>query len=366
MRSRIKEQIFSIFGKFWKIYSKYRNAFNLPKYLLLEKSAKPLDIPITLEDSYIREELSKFSSHKHQEYLYDYQSPCFIDPVYGFIITEDFAGVDRSFSYHHMVDYIPYQSLKKIFLSKLNKLKIENIEEAVSLRDINEGNYWHFHDDILSKLLLVEKLNLSPDIPILVGQKLWEKQFFQSVIQYPGLKEKNWMLHKEVLKVKRLVFGAKMSLQRENFEYALRYVKPSLSNIDEVKNTGKIFLSRGKERGRYLNNIEEVISFLTKIGFQIVDTDNLNFQQQVDLFSCADFVIGLHGAGLTNLIYHQGSSLKLLEIFPVDFIHPHYFWLCHTFGYKYDVILGEKIDDENVFCLDIGKLDEKIAKLLKT
>ncbi|MDF5725620.1 MAG: glycosyltransferase family 61 protein, partial [Rhizonema sp. PD37] len=234
---------------------------------------------------------------------------------------------------------------------------------AISFRDINEGNYWHFYDDFLSKLILIERLNIPESTPILVGENLWKKHFFQSAIKNNKLSKRNWVLHTELVKVNRLVFCAKMSLQRENFDVSLENLKPSNNLLHS--NEQRIFLNRSQSRGRFIENFEEVVSILHKFDYQIVDADNLTLQQQIDLFSQVRYVVGLHGAGLVNLIHRRGQPLQLLEIFPPDFIHPHYFWLCHAFGYGYDAILGENGSQNSSFIINIENINNKISKMME-
>ena len=83
---------------------------------------------------------------------------------------------------------------------------------------------------------------------------------------------------------------------------------------------------------------------MTESGFEVTDTDGMSLKEQVLLFRDVDLLIGLHGAGLTNIIFRNGRPLKLLEIFPGDHCPSHYRHLCMKFNYGYDSLKGSNMD----------------------
>lgn len=87
--------------------------------------------------------------------------------------------------------------------------------------------------------------------------------------------------------------------------------KGSQSNFPD-----KIVISRKKAIARRLKNEDEVIEALSDKGFSAIILEDLSYTQQVGLFYNAKAVIGLHGAGLSNLLY--GKDIKLVELFPAD------------------------------------------------
>jgi len=363
LKHQIKERLSRVIRKTWRRYSKRFNREGLKPYLLYERSGYPLDIPVNLDDDLLIQEMRQFATHCHQEYVYDYLEPCYIEPSHGYILTDQLFLVDKSFSYYHMFDYTSTRMLWNVGISKIRKnAAIKRIETAVSLRDPNEGNYWHFYDDILSKLLIIDRLNLNKDIPLLVGERLWKTRFFQSAIQRGTLKNRNWMLHTEIVRANRLIFCIKMSLQRENLDFALEAL--DFQPRQAMAPAKRVFLNRSKSRGRYLANLEEVIAVLQDFDFQVIDGDRLELQEQMELFAQARYVVGIHGAGLVNLIYRRNQELNLLELFPPNCLHPHYIWLCHTFGYGYDALVGNGVEASESFVVDLNKLRTKVANML--
>ena len=95
--------------------------------------------------------------------------------------------------------------------------------------------------------------------------------------------------------------------------------KKYLTNIKNSNNFlsyEKIYIDRKIEvniDNRKIINDEEVKSFLIKQGFEIVSLENYSFKEQVFLFNSAKIIIGLHGAGLTNVIFSKIRT-KIIEI----------------------------------------------------
>ena len=54
---------------------------------------------------------------------------------------------------------------------------------------------------------------------------------------------------------------------------------------------------------RKLVNESEIKSRLEKVGFQSVKLSNISLENQIQIFKNAEIIVGLHGAGFTNLIF---------------------------------------------------------------
>jgi len=75
----------------------------------------------------------------------------------------------------------------------------------------------------------------------------------------------------------------------------------------------KLYVSRALAYRRKISNEAEIIPILIENGFEIVFTENMTFQEQVMLFSSASAIAGMHGAGLTNMIFMPSQS-SVIEI----------------------------------------------------
>jgi capsular polysaccharide biosynthesis protein len=73
-----------------------------------------------------------------------------------------------------------------------------------------------------------------------------------------------------------------------------------------------VYISRrGTESFRRLTNEDEVEAALMRLGFAVVRTEELSFDQQVATFARARIVAGSHGAGLANAAFAPAGCLVL-------------------------------------------------------
>ena len=111
------------------------------------------------------------------------------------------------------------------------------------------------------------------------------------------------------------------------------------------------------------------MAVLSNYGFEYVECDELSVRQQIDIFQHAGYVIGIHGAGLTNIIFRQDRPLKVLEIFSADYWNPCYYWLCVQYGFDYFSQVGSKTAAAGTstgnFTLDIQELERQIVEMIQ-
>jgi hypothetical protein len=75
----------------------------------------------------------------------------------------------------------------------------------------------------------------------------------------------------------------------------------------------KIYISREKAARRKISNETQIISMLTDHGYEIIHAENIHFKDQIKLFSEANYLLGQHGAGHTNLMFMKPGS-RVMEI----------------------------------------------------
>jgi capsular polysaccharide biosynthesis protein len=85
----------------------------------------------------------------------------------------------------------------------------------------------------------------------------------------------------------------------------------------------RIYVER--ERLRRVANADEVRRFLEGCGFNTVRLESLSVFEQARIFANAEFVIGPHGAGLSNLMFSPPGA-RVIELTPITEMRP-FFWL---------------------------------------
>jgi capsular polysaccharide biosynthesis protein len=96
----------------------------------------------------------------------------------------------------------------------------------------------------------------------------------------------------------------------------------------------RLFIAR-KGLRRTIHNIEQMQAFLSTHGFETVYLDGKSVVDQILLFQSAQFVVGAHGAGLSNLLFCQPGT-KVIEFMPSVELRP-FFWLISD---KLDLVHG--------------------------
>jgi hypothetical protein len=133
----------------------------------------------------------------------------------------------------------------------------------------------------------------------------------------------------------------------------------------QVSPTGarsRIYISRAKATKRRLVNESQVVALLQGFHFKVVYAEDLHYRDQVALFYDAEVVVGVHGAGLTNILF--GTHLTLVELHPQDLVRSHYFMLCKALDFPYQYLIGDKANARQDFQVDIPGLREILNQVI--
>ncbi len=103
---------------------------------------------------------------------------------------------------------------------------------------------------------------------------------------------------------------------------------------------------------------------LSQYGFKKYILENLPITEQIELFYDADFVIGTHGAGLSNLVFSRKA--RVLELFPTGYILPHYYYLSKSTNNNYAYWCGKETSRDANFYVNVPEIIEIVENLEKT
>jgi capsular polysaccharide biosynthesis protein len=102
---------------------------------------------------------------------------------------------------------------------------------------------------------------------------------------------------------------------------------------------------------------------LEKFKIQIIRPEELSFQQQVSFFSKASFVGGIHGAGLTNMIFMDEES-NVLEIKTKSTEKNNaFFTLSSALNHNYYYLRSKDEDNAAGITLDLNELNHQFTAL---
>jgi capsular polysaccharide biosynthesis protein len=102
----------------------------------------------------------------------------------------------------------------------------------------------------------------------------------------------------------------------------------------------RLMISRSDADGRRILNWEEIEPVLARHGYETVVLSAMSFDEQRRLFSGASHVVGVHGAGLTNILFAP-TQAKVLEILPPMVATSAYWMLATGIGQSYGALIGD-------------------------
>jgi|GEM_PF-5206454 len=297
----------------------------------------------------------------HRDFLRKYilsVEDCIIEPKlgWGILAATDKLVFDSISNNSWMESYYPDHRKYKAAKNKSVRL-----EEAISINMVKggESNYWHFLHDLLGEVALALK-HLPEGIPFIVSKELFEKKYFQSALQVSTkLASLRWIIRDEntYYHIGKAWFIQVMPNSNEQFFGVRELLEVPAS--DPQKKRG-IFLTRSPQRIRHLKNRDTIENIARLYGFEVVDADNLSLREQIKLFGETAYLIGIHGAGLTNQIFRKDAAMQLLELLPADYVQPHYFWLNKGMGHDYDCLIGTASALDTSFEIDPVAFEAKI------
>jgi capsular polysaccharide biosynthesis protein len=101
-----------------------------------------------------------------------------------------------------------------------------------------------------------------------------------------------------------------------NAEWNIKTRERLMDGFIKERPDGGIFIRR---HDRVLSNQDEIISIIKDFGINIkeIKFENLTFDEQIKISNGSEFMIGVHGSGLTNLMF-MNQDVKIIEIDPFD------------------------------------------------
>ena len=129
----------------------------------------------------------------------------------------------------------------------------------------------------------------------------------------------------------------------------------------------RLFVSRGPDALRKLDNEHEVAAICRARGFEVVRPDLEPMGEQAALFRSAAFVVGVKGAALTNLMFGPAGSTALV-LTPGDFPDPFFWDVCAQTGIRYAEMAGVRTTNlprgHNSFRIDPARFASLLDRLL--
>lgn len=286
------------------------------------------------------------------------------------IIIKGFGVVESSVAgYEEFVTY----KLKYILSSYLKRRRIytDNTKTHVLTFDRYAVGYFHFMGDVIPRLIECE---LYFNTAVFIFPDYFNNGLYKQVIDSFPIKEKLFLKKNEWVKVKDLIMPSEIDTSGNyhpgNLKKMVNHLKKKFDPETEGQDYGdKLFISREKAAWRYLVNEKEVQELLKRSGFKVVHLEDHTFAEQVRICSGAKYMIGSHGAGLTNCMFVPAGG-SILELRKKGDAHNNcYYSLACASGLYYYYQTCDYIDKRagNYFDLkvDLDLLEKNVNLMLK-
>lgn len=123
----------------------------------------------------------------------------------------------------------------------------------------------------------------------------------------------------------------------------------------------RILISRENSWKRRITNREELMNALEQRGFIKVLPEELSPEEEVEMFYDAEVVMGTHGSGLTNILFSK--NLKVVELFPMQYAEPHWYFMCASLGHRYTYLCGTGEDRDASVAVDVPAVLDLLDQL---
>lgn len=261
------------------------------------------------------------------------------------ILKESFGDVWQDKLYNRNL-YLTKNYIKNLLRKSVN------IKEAIWCFDqFSTGGYYHWITEICPRLWLANEF-IDSSIPLLVPEYFFEKWGFSNSFFEPFNRKIIKFKENELVNISKLIFigqtGGVFNFQPISIHSSTLLLKNHYLNKNKnlTKPLNKIYISRNKSRKRTIINEDELLPILNEHGFKVIHTEDLEIQQQIELFSQTSHLLSIHGAGLTNLVFMPPNS-KVIEIRHEEINHMLncFHTLAHTFNIDYYYIFGNNKGD---------------------
>jgi Glycosyltransferase 61 len=96
----------------------------------------------------------------------------------------------------------------------------------------------------------------------------------------------------------------------------------------------RLFISRRRAARRPCTNEAEIARALVDLDFEVIEPETMSYATQIATFADAAVVVGMHGAGLTNMMFCRPGTL-LVEAQPAAYASSFFLRLSALFGMRH-------------------------------
>ncbi len=205
------------------------------------------------------------------------------------------------------------------------------------------NNFFHWMSEVLPRINLFCKIKKYKDYPIFIDDKL-DKNILRS-LKITLNKGRKIIFVKEYtnINIKKAIYVNPLSyvpFEPRNFfsgvsynaglmdQYSLYNLRNKILKEIKPKNKikyKKIYLDRDNSTYRSILNYDQVKNYYKRKGYKMIRMEKLSFDDQVYIFSNANFIAGPTGASFGNLIFSKKNA-KITILIPKNYHTLYFLW----------------------------------------
>lgn len=229
--------------------------------------------------------------------------------------------------------------------------------------------YYHWLVEVLPRTLVLSREGSTSSV--IVTNNFKDFPYIKDSLTAIGMTVR-YLSNDKVYRPSEVVYGGKSSMTGNPLPDEVNLVRSRLHQyLDDAAPSPSlqssfthIWISRSKAPRRRLANEQALFPRLGQYGFTVVHLEDYTFSEQIYIFRQALVVVGLHGAGLANMIaMEKGSLLCEIRIFDDD-KNNCYFSLASALAIRYTYAFASPtpngciLTDETLISL-LNKLNEE-------
>ena len=215
------------------------------------------------------------------------------------------------------------------------KVKVTGIEIAVCHNQWSAENYYHWLIDSLPRLLALRTLYPGMKLMLPRASALQPiPEFISSSATLMGFANQISLNPRQIMSAQSVILPSLTATSLTQRPELVRQVREELIAAlcpEEVRPFRRVYAARDQGYPRNLLNEAAVEEWLVQEGFEKVYFEHMTLLEQVRLMRETDVLLGVHGAGMTNLIFLPDTS-RTIEIHNKEYGDPCYLRLASCLG----------------------------------
>lgn len=313
--------------------------------------------------------------------LFCYENVCIhgnsnfvIDKYNNCVISDSSYDLDERL---RIYDGLLYRQRGNVAILRNNLKKIsKHLDSGIIISGKFSSNYYHEVYENLIRLLVVPKLNIPIDVPVIIDIVVNNIESFKCILDTLRENIKRNIIfigNHELISFNKMYTISPINnitshikkielFKLSDYVYDPFYMSVLRNSLLKKKSANcfskNIFISRSNISRRNFNE-DEVLNCLTPYGFVAVYPETLTFGEQISLFNNAEWIIGGSGAAFSNLIFCQNQCNVLCIVESTKLGIPVFSTIGYLSGckiYYYGEKEDEKSDDVHAdFIVDVDK-----------